>query len=98
LLRLREDFPTRGDWSTKYVDLVAPDGLVFFTEGSICKGRAGAGVFSDILNVLETYYALGCHPTVFQSEVSYSPRENRQKGRSLKKKFSDLNFFARLLA
>jgi hypothetical protein len=32
------------------VDLVAPDGLVFFTDGSLCGDRAGARVFSDILN------------------------------------------------
>jgi hypothetical protein len=62
------DFPTREDWSTECVDLVAPDGLVFFTDGSFCKGRAGAGVFSDILNVRESY-ALSSHATVFQSEV-----------------------------
>jgi hypothetical protein len=35
------DFPTREDWST--------DGHVFYTDGSLCDGRAGAGVFSDIL-------------------------------------------------
>jgi hypothetical protein len=62
------DFPTREDWSTECVDLAALDGLVFFTDGSLCKGRAGADVFSDILNVRETY-ALGSHATVFQSEV-----------------------------
>jgi hypothetical protein len=62
------DFPTREAWSTGCVDLVAPDGLVFFTNGSLCEGRAGAGVFSDILNVRKSY-ALGSHATVFQSEV-----------------------------
>jgi hypothetical protein len=50
---------TREDWSTKCVDLVALDELVFFTDGSLCGGRAGAGVFS----------ALGSHATVIQSEV-----------------------------
>jgi ribonuclease HI len=62
------DFPTREDWSSEYVDLVAPDGIVFFTDGSLCGGRVGAGVFFDILNVRESY-ALGSHATVFQSEV-----------------------------
>jgi hypothetical protein len=52
----------------KCVDLVAPYGLVFFTDGSLCEGRACAGVFSDILNGRESY-ALGFHATVFQSEV-----------------------------
>jgi hypothetical protein len=42
------DFPTIEDWSTEFVDLVAPDGLVFFTDGSLCEGSAGAGVFSDV--------------------------------------------------
>jgi hypothetical protein len=44
------DFPTREDWSMECVDLVALDDLVFFPDGFLCKGRAGAGVFSDILN------------------------------------------------
>jgi hypothetical protein len=30
------DFPTREDLSTECVDLVAPDGLVVFTDGSPC--------------------------------------------------------------
>jgi hypothetical protein len=62
------DLPTREDWSTECVDMVAPDGLVFFTDGSLCGGRAGAGVFSDILNV-RVSYALCSHATAFQSEV-----------------------------
>jgi hypothetical protein len=62
------DFPIREDWYKKSVDLFAQDGLVFFTDGSLCGGTAGAGVFSDILNVRESY-ALGPHATVFQSEV-----------------------------
>jgi hypothetical protein len=35
------DFPTREDWCTECVDLVAPDGLVFFTDGFLFGGRAG---------------------------------------------------------
>jgi hypothetical protein len=62
------DFPTREDWSTECVDFYAPDGLVFFTDRSLCEGRAGAGIFSDIVNVIESY-ALGTNATVFQSEV-----------------------------
>jgi hypothetical protein len=31
--------PTRQDWSTECVDLVAPDGLVFFTDGSFCRAE-----------------------------------------------------------
>jgi hypothetical protein len=62
------DYPTSEDWSTECVDLVAPNGLVFFTDGSFCEGRAGSDVFSDILNVRESY-ALGSHATVFQSKI-----------------------------
>jgi hypothetical protein len=47
-------FLKREDWFKECVDLVAPDGLVFFTDGS------GSGVFSDIMNVRESY-ALGFH-------------------------------------
>jgi hypothetical protein len=62
------DFPAKEDWSTEFVDLVAPNGIVFFSDGSLCEGSAGSGVFSDVLNVRESY-ALGSHATVFQSEV-----------------------------
>jgi hypothetical protein len=48
--------------------MVAPDELVFFTDESLGEGKAGASVFSDILNVRESY-ALGSHATVFQSEM-----------------------------
>jgi hypothetical protein len=34
--KLSFDFPTGEDWSMECVDLVAPDGLVFFTDGSLC--------------------------------------------------------------
>jgi hypothetical protein len=69
LLAPSVDFPMREDWSPECVDLVAPDGLyIFFSDESLCEGRAGAGVFSDILNVRKSY-ALGSHATVLQSEV-----------------------------
>jgi hypothetical protein len=32
--------------------------VIFYTDGSICEGRAGAGVFSDTLDIRESY-ALG---------------------------------------
>jgi hypothetical protein len=62
------DFPTKEDWSTEFVDLVATDGLFFVTNGSFWRGRAGAGVFSDISNCRESYTS-GSHVTVLQSEV-----------------------------
>jgi hypothetical protein len=55
-------------WSTECVDLVAPDRLVLFTDGSLCEGRTGAIIFFHISNDRESY-ALGSHATVFQSEL-----------------------------
>jgi hypothetical protein len=40
------DFPTREDWSTEFVDLVAPDGLVFYTDGSLCEGTGWVLAYS----------------------------------------------------
>jgi hypothetical protein len=54
--------------STECDDLIAPSGLVFFTDGALCDGKAGAGVFSDILYARESY-ALGSQVSVFQSEL-----------------------------
>jgi hypothetical protein len=52
------DFPTREDWSTstECVELVAPDELVFFNDGSLCGGRADVGVFFQT----EVYAILAC--------------------------------------
>jgi hypothetical protein len=63
------DFPTREDWSTECVALVALDGLVFFTDGSLCEGRAGSGVFSDILNIRKGVICLGlsCYGLLIRS-------------------------------
>jgi hypothetical protein len=49
--KLSVDFSMIENWSTECVDLITPDGLVFYTDGSLCGSTAGAGVFSDILNV-----------------------------------------------
>jgi hypothetical protein len=44
------------------------DGVIFYTDGSLCESRAGAGVFSDTLDIRESD-ALGSLVTVFQTEV-----------------------------
>jgi hypothetical protein len=41
-----------------------PYGVIFYTEGSLCDGIAGAEVFSKSLNVRESYF-LGKKATVF---------------------------------
>jgi ribonuclease HI len=42
--------------------------VIFYTDGSFCEGRADAGVFSDTLDITESY-ALGSIATIFQTEV-----------------------------
>jgi hypothetical protein len=45
-------------------DLVSSDEITCYTDGSFCDNRSGAGVFSDIL-ILEESYSLGTYTTVF---------------------------------
>jgi ribonuclease HI len=42
--------------------------VIFYTEGSLCESRAGAGVFSDTLDIRESY-APRSLATVFETEV-----------------------------
>jgi hypothetical protein len=44
------------------------DGVIFYTDGSLCESRAGAGVFSDTLDRRKSY-ALGSLVTVFQTDA-----------------------------
>jgi hypothetical protein len=37
--KISVDFPITEDWSMECVDLGAPDGLVFFTDKSLCEGE-----------------------------------------------------------
>jgi hypothetical protein len=46
--------------------------VIFYTDGSLCEGRAGAGVFSNTLDIRESY-ALGSLATVFQTEIYVIP-------------------------
>jgi hypothetical protein len=54
--------------SQKTSEILPSDGVIFYTDGSLCESRAGAGVFSDTLDIRESY-ALGLLATVFQTEV-----------------------------
>jgi hypothetical protein len=48
------NFPTREDWSTEWFNLVAPDGLIFFTDVPICAAE---------LYILAESYTLGFNTT-----------------------------------
>jgi hypothetical protein len=63
------EVPPRSSWlSQETSKILQSDGVIFYTDGSLCEDRAGAGVFSDTLDIWESY-ALGSLATVFQTEV-----------------------------
>jgi hypothetical protein len=49
-------------------EILPSDGVIFYTDGSLCEDKAGAGVFLDTLDIRESY-ALGSPATIFQAEV-----------------------------
>jgi hypothetical protein len=61
------ELPPRSSW-LENVGNFAIRWCDFLTDGSLCEGRAGGGVFSDTLDIRESY-ALGSLATVFQTEV-----------------------------
>jgi hypothetical protein len=63
-------------------EILPSDGVIFYTDGSICEGRAGAGVFSDTLDIRESY-ELSSLATVFQTEV-YAIKNNEEADRLAK--------------
>jgi hypothetical protein len=63
------ELPPRSSWLSQETSEILPsDGVIFYTDGSLYEGRAGAGVFSDTLDIMESY-ALISLATVFQTEV-----------------------------
>ena len=58
-------FPTRIEWENKNFPL---NTSTFYTDGSLCEGLAGAGVFSDNPEI-SLVFSLGQNITVFQTEV-----------------------------
>jgi hypothetical protein len=67
--RFSVELPPRSPWLSQETSEILPsDGVIFYTDGSLCEGRAGAGVFLDTLDISESY-ALGSLATVFQTEV-----------------------------
>jgi hypothetical protein len=60
-----EEFPPRSSCLSQEMSaILATDGVIFYTDGSLCDGRAGGGVFSDTLDIRE-FYALGSLDMVF---------------------------------
>jgi hypothetical protein len=57
-----------GSWLSQETSEILPsDGVIFYTDGSLCKGRAGAGVFLDTLDIRESN-AISSLATVFKTE------------------------------
>jgi hypothetical protein len=62
--RFLVELPPKSSWlSQKTSEILPSNGVNFYTDGSL-----GAGVFSDTLDIRESY-ALGSLATVFQTEV-----------------------------
>jgi hypothetical protein len=62
-------FLPRSSWLSQETSEILPsDGVIIYTDDSLCEGRAGAGVFSDTLDIRESQ-ALGSFDMVFQTEV-----------------------------
>jgi hypothetical protein len=67
--RFLVELPPRSSWvSQKTLEVLPSDGVIFYTDDLLSKGRAGAGVFLDTLDIREPY-TLGSLATVFQTEV-----------------------------
>jgi hypothetical protein len=63
------ELPSRSTWLSQETSEMLPSyGVIFYTDGTLCEGRAGAGVFSDTLDIRESY-AFSSLATVFQKEV-----------------------------
>jgi hypothetical protein len=59
-LKILKEYPSREA-------LLTSDGLKFYTDGSLFKGTVGSGVFSDKLDLKESF-AFGSFASVLQTE------------------------------
>jgi hypothetical protein len=60
--RFLVELPPSSSWLSQETSVILPsDGVIFYTDCSLCEGRPGAGVFSDTLDIKESY-ALGSLP------------------------------------
>jgi hypothetical protein len=61
--------PPRSSWlSQETLEILPSDGMIFYTDGSLCEGGAVAGFFLDTFDIRESY-AFGSLATVFQTKV-----------------------------
>jgi hypothetical protein len=60
--------PYQGVMNETAENFMMSDGITCYTDSSYCDNRSGAGVFSDTLNLKESY-SLGKYTTVFRAEV-----------------------------
>jgi hypothetical protein len=61
---LVEPPPRSSGQSQETSEILPSHGVIFYTDGPFCEGRAGAGVFPDTLDIRD-FYALGSLATVF---------------------------------
>jgi hypothetical protein len=67
--RFLVELPPKSSWLSQETSEILPsDGVIFYSDGSLCEGRAGAGVFLDTLDISKSY-AFCSLATVFQTEV-----------------------------
>lgn len=60
--------PSREDWDMGVVENQIQNAVVWYTDGSLMAGKAGAGVYCPSLDIAEAH-SLGDNATVFQAEV-----------------------------
>jgi hypothetical protein len=61
-------YPCMEIWLSEVEAWIPSDGLKYYTDGSLFEGRPGSGVFSEELDLKQSF-ALGTFATVFQPEV-----------------------------
>ena len=67
--RYRVILPDREQWLEPNTHLLKPEGLVWFTDGSVTAEGSGAGIYGDKPRV-RISHPLGRHSTVFQAEIT----------------------------
>jgi len=59
--------PSREEWDEALLTLMGAE-IVFFMNGSVKEGLAGAGIYSSGLGI-SSFYSLGSNVSVFQAEI-----------------------------